>query len=299
MTDTDTGTNRADATSKSVAVKGHSYTPLLTSLLKPAAETLGAELATQIKAGLENWKLRRRTKNLKGHLSKAESLLGRDLSKASVSREGEPEPLPPGEQAEMLSLWLERAQDVDADDGPLSELWQELLVKIHLGLVRDKLLVETLQTLGTEKASLLLRFRGKPIFKASSALDYFLLKDMKRREIVEISWLRTLGSWFGALLFFVGHFYLALIVTAFPRAFEQIESLSGLWGEMPARSPVTAAVSVVMITFLLWYTGFTFRKRILYWRLTWLGKELVRPVRRSEQRFSEKDDGSTGSGGLV
>lgn len=225
--------------------KGLSLTPTLTSFLKPTADYLGNELRDYVKVKVENLKAKKRKANVQSHMHVVGVQLGIPLNYDEESLDNIP-------QLELFDEWIEGAQEVDPSDEVLAKLWQGLLLEIVQGKSKSKVLIETLKSLESHEAELLLRFRGRRIYHPKGNEERFILRKLKSLELIEFDW---------AFLAMLGISYAMAIAifTTVPELSKPFESTFSLF-QLGLLSIIPAAAMAAVIP---------------KYRLSWLGKRLL------------------------
>jgi len=261
-----------------IPVKSLSLTPAITALLKPTAEYLGLELRDYVKANIEEWKAKRRERNLNAHLEAVrEKLAKQPPSKA--------QPGPTFSQLVLFDEWLERAQDIDPEDKDLSEIWRNLLAKAARGEAVPTEVVAALKSLSPREAQFLVEMerRTPPVPFLSgvvSAESRYLANSLQAKGILEKDYafsvvlLSSLGL-SGVFAYFI---------------FERM----GLPGALPTQLVTGIAIATGAIMF----AAFAWRLGLARWRMTWLGKELLEFVTSRSPRHVADDaqQGAPGNG---
>lgn len=179
--------------------KGLSVTPSLTSFLKPTADYLGTELRDYVKDKVEGLKAKKRKSNVQAHMHVVGIQLGIPLNYDEESLEAIP-------QLELFDDWIGGAQEVDPRDETLAKLWQGLLLEIVQGKSKNRVLINTLKSLDSHEAELLLKFKGRRLFHPKGNEERFILRKLKSLELIEFDWtfLAILGiSYVMAIVMFV------------------------------------------------------------------------------------------------
>lgn len=247
------------------AVKGLSVTPAITALLKPTADYLGTELRDYVKATVEEWKAKRRERNLNSHLEGV-----REKLKAQP-----PPRSPTGPSFNQLTLfdeWIERAQDIDPEDKELSDIWRNLLAKAARGEAIPTEVIAALKSLSPKEAQFLAHMERRTpalpfVSNSVSAEDRYLARALETRSILERDY-------------------------AFAVMFLLSTGLSGIFVYYLAQQlniPITPLAIAGVIATAIMAVGFSLRSGSARWRLTWLGRELIEFVSARHRRPAASD----------
>ena len=145
-------TNDSQVTSTDGIFKGLTFTPVITSILKPSADLVGQELRDFLKEKIDSIKNRKKAENLTEHLR----TVGEKLKKKKKEPDTE---LSSIKQLNLFDKWVEGAENIEPTDRILSEMWQDLLVAICEGNYPNEILIEKMKLLQADDAKLLLRLR--------------------------------------------------------------------------------------------------------------------------------------------
>lgn len=237
------------------SLKELTVAPALTALLKPTAEYLGLELRDFVKSRVEEWKENRRAENLNVHIEGVKRKLERDPP-TSTTKEGTS-----FFQLALFDEWMDRVQDIDPADQELSDLWQSLLAKAARGDRIPAEVVTALKTLSPKEAQFLVEMSHRaPSVPFRSGIvsgeNRYLATSLETKRILEkdyafsILFLTSLG-----LSGVFAYYFLQKISSGF----EAIVPMAG----------VAIAACIVLV-------GFSMRAGLARWKLTWLGRELLR-----------------------
>ncbi|RUO44539.1 hypothetical protein [Idiomarina aquatica] len=232
-----------------------SCTPALTALVKPTFEMLGNEVRDSIKESIDNWRDKRRRKNLEAHLEAVNAELN---TKDSTNHE------PPSlAQVDTAEEWLTSVQDVDPQDEELSAIWQGLLIRAVNGDSIADEVRQTLKLLTPEQAKLLFEFKRRiPAFPLHAgtvgAKERYLAKKLEVNKVLEKDYTYTII--FTSTILLSTGFFIYFFGNVFYSSIQPVL----LWG--------------AALLFTLTSTALAFRLGISRWRLSWLGRELMRLV---------------------
>ena len=128
----------------------------LDKLFEPTLELLGKEIRDFIKGKLDNWKEKKKSENIQGHVQKA--LSSPDAVLISESRERNSAQLA---DAIKLEEWMKGAENVDPNEPILGKMWQEMLKNVLKGNGPEEYLLKKMRDLSPKEAHLLLILEKK------------------------------------------------------------------------------------------------------------------------------------------
>ena len=253
-------------------VKSLSITPAITALLKPTAEYLGLELRDYVKASVEEWKAKRRERNLNAHLEAVREKLAKEPPTKAQSG-------PSFNQLMLFDEWIEKAQDIDPEDKDLSDIWRNLLAKAARGEPVPTEVVAALKSLSPREAQFLVemeqRTPPRPFLSGVvSAESRYLATSLQAKGILEKDYtfsvllLSSLGV-SGVLAYYI---------------FERMNLLTAarIQSDMPLAGLAIAATIIM-------FAALGSRLGLARWRRTWLGRELLEFVTSRSPRLSADD----------
>jgi len=234
-----------ELSSTSSSNKEISYTPSLTSFLKPTADYLGLTLRDYVKEKVETLKAKKRKENVQEHMENVGVILGEPLS---YDEEG----INSIKQLDLFDEWLDGAQDINPEDETLAKLWQGLLLEIVEGNSKNRLLISTLKQLESHEAELLLKFKNRRVFHPKGSESRFILKKLKRLDLVEFDWsyIAIIG---------IGYVMMIAMFIAFP-SFNSFFSNQFNIIQIGLISIIPVAMSIAMLP---------------KYKASWLGKKLL------------------------
>ncbi len=251
----------ADKQPDGSVVKGLSFTPAITALLKPTAEYLGTELRDYVKATVEELKSKRRDRNINAHLEAVRAKLTDQPPPKSQAG-------PSFSQLALFDEWIEKAQDIDPEDKDLSDIWRNLLIKAARGETVPTEVVAALKSLSPKEAQFLVQLQKRipqfPFLRGwASAEDRYLANALEAKSILEKDY-------------------------AIVALFLSLLGLSGVYvyysfGSIALVIGVAVAIAFVAVAFTMMRSDFE------RWRLTWLGRELMEFVSSRRRRHSADD----------
>jgi hypothetical protein len=164
-------------------VKGISITPTITALLKPTVDYLGIEIRDYFKANVEEWKTKRRERNLNAHFEAVRDKLTKEPPSNNQSS-------PSIRQLAIFDEWIEKAQDIDPEDLELSDIWQNLLAKAARGERVPTEVVAALKSLSPKEAQFLVGMARRTLpfpflIGGVNAENRYLAKSLEAKGIVE------------------------------------------------------------------------------------------------------------------
>lgn len=238
---------------------GISLTPAITNFFKPTLDLLGIELRDYVKEKIDSWKERKRHENLEAHVS----AVNVELADNNPFNESGPSVY----QLSLFEEWAENVRDIDPNDRDLSAMWRNLLIRAAKGERVSEEVRRALKSLSPQEALFIVQFeRRVPVFSLYSGLvndkDRFLANQLLGKGLVEKDYAYP--------VFFLVSFILAGVI-----AFSVV---GDAWGGLEIK--FIAAGAAVVIAML----GFTMRSGLARWRLSWLGKELLRLVSPQNKR---------------
>lgn len=118
------------------------------------------------------------SENISGHVKKVQE----ELEKTKSNRAHSTNSI---KQLELFTEWADGAQEVDPNEGVISELWQKLLIEIANGNSPDKDLIEKLKTINFEEAKLLLKIGKKGAIISRSEKDLHYLESLESNGLVK------------------------------------------------------------------------------------------------------------------
>lgn len=240
--------------------KGISLTPALTNFFKPTLDLLGVELRDYVKERIESWKERKRRENLESHVTAVNEELAGDNP---FDESG-----PTVYQLSLFEEWAENVRDIDPNDHELSAMWRNLLIRAAKGEHISEEVRRALQSLSPQEALFIVQLeRRVPVFPLHSGLvndkDRYLANQLLGKGLVEKDYAYP--------VFFLVSFILAGMVA--------LTILGDTWDGVGMK--FIAAGTAIVVAML----GFTMRSGLARWRLSWLGRELVRLVSKQRKRL--------------
>lgn len=231
--------------------KSISMTPAITALLKPTTEYLGIELRDFVKGSVEEWKKKRREKNLNSHIEAVKQTLIEEPS--NQNNDG-----PSLGQLSFFEEWMDCVQDVDPEDQELSSIWRRLLEQAARGQTHSPEIINALKSLSPREAKFLVEMGKRtptfPIFSGIiQAEDRYLAKSLEQRNILEKDY-----AFSGTLIASLG------LSVAFIYYFAKEINL-------PLELPVTGLFLATVVA----AGAISLRSGLARWRPTWLGQQLM------------------------
>lgn len=255
-------------------IKSLSITPAITALLEPTAKYLGQEIREYVKENVEEWKKKRRARNLDSHLDAVREKLTHQAS-SGIRYE------PTLERLVLFDEWIDKAQEIDPDEKELSEIWRNLLVTAARGESIPSEVVAALKSISPREAQFLTKMdRRRPTFFSPfvSQQDRYLAILLETKRILEkdYSFLLAFLATFviaGVLLFIKGPSYFGML------HFDL---------DISAKLTLVVAVVIFMIPFINMIG-------LMRWKFTWLGYEMFEVVsdkRTKAHNRSQKQSGT-------
>lgn len=158
-------------------LKSVSLSPTVTSLLKPTADLLGAELKDFIDAKIKSAKAKKKAENLKSHLEAACDSLS-DATKEPAQDLG-------FGQLDLFSDWVSCSENVDPEDKEISEMWRNLLVDMTRKKPGVSIVLEKMKMLSPEDARTLIKLAGGASGSLLTVEDRYRIKRLQQIELVE------------------------------------------------------------------------------------------------------------------
>lgn len=245
-----------------------SFTPFFTNLLKPTAEMAGLEIKDFFKEKIDTWKEKRRNENIAGHVKKVQEQLERDASEKSNASNSI-------KQLELFAEWADGAQEIDANEGIIAELWQKLLVEIANGNFPNKDLIDKLKNITPEEAKILLKTGENKTPFCLNEKDLHYLESLESLGLVKSSNIIP----FTFFIFFIWSF-LIFVLDLFLRIFSvnnsilKTDSYNGLL--IDNSSYQLLLLSFPILAIIIGFYQIYKKKKLHMWRLTWAGIELVK-----------------------
>ncbi len=246
--------------------KGTNLVLGLDKLLEPTFELIGQELRDYLKEKIDDWKARKRAKNLSEHLRKVKDEISSESHEGSNSDSTV-------RQAELFEEWTEGAQEVSPDDKILAEIWQKLLLEIMRGKKIDKIVIEKLKSLSSFEAEILLKFKTRHYLKKVTDKEIHYLTELGKKNLVKrrtnrmflVSSLLSILATFlvickGIIYYFTGYKLLEV------REFDFFDFYTGSF-DLLLLSVAGISVYVAIFSIML----FGFRR----WGITWIGREIL------------------------
>lgn len=156
---------------KEHSVKEVSITPSLTSLIKPTADYLGAELKNLVKGQVEHAKESKRQENLKCHVEGVQQKIAND-------QEFEPNI----QQLDFFEAWVDGVTEIDPKNKELSDIWQNLLISMGKTEESSDIILSKLKCLSPHDAKTLLKLAGAASLTEE---DIYRLKTLEELELVQ------------------------------------------------------------------------------------------------------------------
>jgi hypothetical protein len=125
-------------------------------LFEPTLKLLGKEIRDFIKGKLDNWKEKKKSENIQGHVQKALNSPGAKL--ITERREKNRVQLA---DAIKLEEWMKGAENVSPNEPILGKMWQEILKNVLKGDGPEEYLLKKMQILSPREAHLLLLLEKK------------------------------------------------------------------------------------------------------------------------------------------
>ena len=246
--------------------------PALNALLMPASKTLGSELDARLKQWLDRKKDEKRADNIKQNLQKVQMHLEEDADR----------PVSNITQMELFTDWVDGVKDVDPGD-EIAKAWQHLLASAIKGNADQDVLLASLKKLSASDAKYFVttfRTRDSLVLRrrASDRDAHFLATLVEARIAERVHSAKTIALalsvptlLFGVITaFFVGIVLKGGLLTFIPRVSSQAgESLVS--NSLLPILALAAGASYFYFRFVL--------NSVTEWRLTWIGKALIKYVK--------------------
>lgn len=235
-------------------VKGLSVTPAITALFKPTADYVGQELKETVKAYVEEKKEKRRKRNLDQHLKFVQEEL------KHAPRENDQKE-PTLEQLSLFDEWIDNVQDIDIEDRELSKIWHSLLAKAARGGAVQSEVFEAIKNITPREAKFLYQLPDRvPTLPFKSGVidaeDRYFAKSLEGKGILEkdysfsVVFATAMGIGLAVLYYF-------------------------LQEQLLVKVSITAPFLAIAILFV----GLSFKSGLARWRLSWLGKTIIKFVK--------------------
>jgi hypothetical protein len=181
----------------------------------------------------------------------------------------------------LLSEWAEGASYVSEHDDDLADIWRDLLKDILNGTIPSKLIIDKLKQLKNYEAALLARMSTMKRYEPQTNHEQHIISSLQDKNLVEKDPLFIIGTIVGTSIFCVllfGGFVIFIV----------------LWITRVLLSPVFNIILLSMICTVALALGIPVGINVVgkligcsetKYRLTWLGQQIVRPLKRQE--FSE------------
>ena len=231
-------------------------------LLEPTLELLGKEIRDFIKGKLDNWKEKKRSENIQGHVQKA--LSGPDSEFITKKREKKEAVLT---DATKLEEWMKGAENVDPDEPILGKMWQGMLKKVLQGDGPEEYLIKKMQSLSRKEALLLLLLKKKG---ARFPLDMMIPEtDIPEKDRLYLDMLKDKGL--VEKNYIKGIVYPAIFAVSAIIVFQTILEFYLIEPTISGREFLIAGV-IGLLSFIFSFAVFGFGR----YRLSEIGRELVR-----------------------
>lgn len=260
-------------------IKGVSITPTITALLKPTVDYLGIEIRDYFKANVEEWKAKRRERNLNAHLEAVRNKLTKEPASNNQSS-------PSIRQLVIFDEWIEKAQDIDPEDSELSDIWQNLLAKAARGERVPTEVLAALKSLSPKEAQFLVGMVQRTqlfpfLTRGVNAENRYLAKSLEAKGIIEADYtfliiFLLLLSVCGVIAYNFG----AKIGTAYE---------SGI--------PMSSLIGVALVAGFVGI-GFSMWSVLVHWRGSWLGRTLLEYATSRTSRHPDHDAQPDSQAGL-
>lgn len=232
---------------------GISLTPALTGLFKPTLDLLGIELRDYVKERIDSWKEKKRHENLDAHVK----AVNEELAADNPFQESGPTVY----QLSLFEDWAENVRDVDPQDQELSAMWRRLLIRAAKGEHIAEEVRRALKSLSPREAEFIAYLENRvPVFPLHSGLV-----DEKNRYLAN----QLLGKGLVDKDYAYSVFSLVVLIVS---GIFAVSIIGDRWGGL--KTTVIVAAMALVIAML----GFTMRSGLARWRLSWLGRELIRLV---------------------
>ena len=246
-------------------------------LFEPTLKLLGQEIRDFIKGKLDNWKEKKKSENIQGHVQKA--LSSPDAVLIAENREKNTAQLA---DAIKLEEWMKGAENVDPNEPILGKMWQEMLKNVLKGDGPEEYLLKKMRDLSPKEAHLLLLLekkytRGLKSYPGMHSLfdmiipekdvlgkinkDRLYLDMLKDKGLVEKKYLKDI-LYPTALTI--------MLVAAFEVAFSTLNLKETLLTMPGTKLPMLLIMYPLFFTFSFIFFGFG------RYSLTEIGRELVR-----------------------
>jgi len=238
------------------------------SLLQPSAELLGSHLRAFLEERIDDWRQRHSEKNLSRLLAEVlqSEIEFKKLQEFASER---------WENMQLISEWADGAQYVDEEDEELAALWREILREIIAGRIPTKIVIEKLKELRNYEAALLVRFASASYIEPSTDHERYVVSSLHEHGLVE-------RNPFSLVLTGVNIFMVSLL------AFGVFIGLV-VFGAFQGGGALLLAIGLLVMVVLLFCFPFAYsaghslsQKAQGKYQLTWLGRALVRPLKRKE-----------------
>lgn len=219
------------------------------NLLVPTSKTLGEALDQKIKNLLD----KNRASNLGQHIEKAQKFAASQNFKCNID----------GEDAAQLSLfkdWAENAQDIKPENTELAALWQALLVKIANGETDTKELLRILKNLSASEAQMLIQASGGTKIRSNE----YPFTSLNSKGLIAKNYKFIMRYSFYSV-FFIAASILGYIS----------KKVFFLKASPYGEAMILLLLAGALLLYFWLLASFLIKP---FWRLTWLGHELVRYV---------------------
>ena len=237
-----------------------SLTPVLNRLLKPSADLLGKELRDGLRVSIDAAKKAWQENNVKEHIRR----VFREWS-PTENADGQQH----GSQLLLFDEWVKGAENVEADDSPLAQIWQGLLREIANGRLESGLLLEKLKKLTPLDAYLLLTLaRRRQELPEPIPLSPFGYSPLEQLHIAEMAKDGLVVPSREPQIFAA----IASIFIVVPVGWYAIRRFSS------ADTMITVLLSGACLTVFALIGSAALLRMGSAWRLSWIGTELVSKV---------------------
>ncbi len=242
-------------------VKGITFLPALTALIKPSTEYLGEEFKNAIKSKVDEHKKKKEEDNLIQHLkSVQEKTPIKDQENISYA------------QLDMFNDWVDGASKIDPKQSELSQVWQNLLIKAGEGEPTE-IILNKLKTLSAGEALALMNF-SKPSNIILSKEDLYHLDALEKNELIRpnhvfLTLMQTV------LVVSVLVLIMIMLKTSFFNGVlgSFIQSKVDYWKFFAFITPIFTYIGAFILFISFLKKGGKWAKRIK--QLTWIGESIV------------------------
>ena len=246
------------------------------ALFSPSAELLGRHLKEFVQTKLEQWKERNSEKNLSRLLAQVLKDT-QDFEKLKEFADQK------WENLELLATWAEGASFVGEEDEELADIWRQILREILDGKIHSKIIIDKLKELRSYEAALLIQISSVRCFTAHSEHEKCLAASLLDKGLIEHDPVYLIGTSISILMLmvlFAGVVFTFLVFALTNREFSPLFAviLAGALGGIAFVVGVPAGIAAVY--------KLTFKTQEGHYRITWLGRQLIRPLRRKEFKES-------------